>query len=62
MTSQTGQQMIRIHILFNISRSKDSQTMKFAQIKEYNTRKIFLKKSYRKWGGEASLTISFIIF
>ena len=29
MTSQTGQQIITIHILFNASRSKSNQTMKF---------------------------------
>ena len=27
MTSQTGKQVIKIHILPNISRSKDNQTM-----------------------------------
>ena len=36
----------------NISRSKDSMTMKFGQLIENNMRKIFLEKSYTKWGGE----------
>ena len=35
-----------IHILSNISRSKDNQTMKFGQLIQYNTRDIFLEKSY----------------
>ena len=55
MTSQTGQQIITIHILPNISRSKGNQTMKFGQSVEYNMRNIFLEKSYIKCGGEASL-------
>ena len=29
MTSQTGQQIITIHLLPNISRTKDNQTVKF---------------------------------
>ena len=44
MTLQPGKQAIVIHILPNISRSKDNQTMKFGQPIEYNMRKIFLKK------------------
>ena len=32
MTSQTGQQIITIQILPNISRSKGNQTMKFGQL------------------------------
>ena len=55
MTSQTGQQIITIYILPNNSRSKDNQAMKFAQLREYNMRNIFLKKSYTKCGGETSL-------
>ena len=31
MISQPGKQVIAIHILPNISRSKDNQTMKFGQ-------------------------------
>ena len=52
--SQTGQQTITTHILHNISRSKGSQTMKLGQLIEYSMRNIFLEKSYRKCGGEAS--------
>ena len=32
MTSQPGKQTIEMHLLPNISRSKDKQTMKFAQL------------------------------
>ena len=52
MTSQPGSQTITIHILPNISRSKDNQTMKFGQLIEYNMRNIFAEKSYTKCGGE----------
>ena len=34
MPSQTGLQTIAIHILVNISQSKDNQTMKFGQLTE----------------------------
>ena len=55
MTTQTtGQQLITIHILPNISRSKGNQTIKFGQLLEYSMRNIFLRKSYTKCGGEAS--------
>ena len=37
-----------MHLLPNISRSKGSQTMKFGQLIEYNTRNIFSQKSCRK--------------
>ena len=58
MTSQPIKQTIAIHILPNISRSKDNQTMKFGQLIEYNMRNIFLAKSYAKCGVE-TITISF---
>ena len=54
MTPQTGQQIIAIQILFNISRSKDNQTMKFGQLIEYKVKKNFLEKSHTMYGGEAS--------
>ena len=53
MTLQPGQQATAIHILSNISRNKDNQTMKFGQIVEYNMRNIFVEKLYTKCGGEA---------
>ena len=56
LTSQYGKQTIAIHILPNISRSKGNQTMKFAQLIEYNMRNIFLNKLYTIYCGEASST------
>ena len=53
MTSQTRHQIIKIHILPDILRSKGNQTMKLGQLIEYNMRDIFLKKSYTKFSGEA---------
>ena len=38
------------HILPNISRTKDNQTMKFGQLIEYNMRNIFVEISYTKCG------------
>ena len=54
MASQPGKQTIATHILSNISRNKDNQTMEFSQLREYNTRNIFFEKSYTKCGGETS--------
>ena len=54
MTSQPRKQTISIHILRNISLSKDNQKMKFAKVIEYNMRNILLKKSCRKCGKEKS--------
>ena len=54
MKSKLGYPTIVVHILPNISRSKDNQTMKFGQLIEYNMRNIFLEKSYTKCGGETS--------
>ena len=52
MTPQPGKQIIAIHILPNISRSKSNQTMKFSQLLKYNMRNIFLEKTYTKLGEE----------
>ena len=54
MTLQTGQRIIALHILPNISRIKGNQAMKFGQLIKCNMRNIFLEKSYTKCGGEAS--------
>ena len=43
MMSQTGQQIITIHILSNIARSEGKQTVKFGQSIEYNMRNISWK-------------------
>ena len=52
MTTHPGKQTITIHILFNISRIKGNQTMKFGKLIECNMRDIFLEKSYKKYAGE----------
>ena len=54
MTSQTGQEIIAIPMLSNISRSKANQAMKFSQLIEYNMRNTLLEKSYTKCDGEAN--------
>ena len=54
MSSQTGQQVITIHILFNASRSKSNQTMKFGQLIKHKMRNVFLEKSCTKFNGKAS--------
>ena len=43
MTPQTGKQTIAIHILPNISRSKENEAMKFGRLIEYNKRNNFFK-------------------
>ena len=42
-TLQPGQQIITIHILADISRSKDNQAMKFGRLIKYSVRNIFSK-------------------
>ena len=42
---QIGKQTITMHVLRNISRSKDNKTMKFGQLIEHNLRNTFLQKS-----------------
>ena len=48
----TWEKTIAMHILANISRNKDNQTMKLGQLIEYNMRNIFLEKLYSKCRGE----------
>ena len=50
IASHPGYQTVVIHILTNISRSKDNQVMKFGQLIEYIIRNIFLEKSFTKCG------------
>ena len=47
MTPETWKQMIKIHILPSISRSKDNQAMKFRQLIEYKVRNSFVQKSIK---------------
>ena len=41
MTPSTGNQIITTHIMPNISRIKNNQTMKFGQLIIYNIKNIF---------------------
>ena len=52
MKSQTGYQIIAVHILTNISRSKGNQRIKFVQLIECNMKTVILQKSFSKCGGE----------
>ena len=45
MVSHTGQHIITINMLSNISKSKGKQIMKFRQLIEYNIRNIILQKN-----------------
>ena len=44
MTSETGQHIITIHILLNISRSKDNQAIKFGQPLKYSHSSKIMRK------------------
>ena len=48
MMSRSDLQTIATHILLNISRSKDNQTMKLGQLIEDNKRNNFLQKLCEK--------------
>ena len=48
MTSQPGKQILAIHVLVNISKSKRNQTMKFGQLIEFNMKNIFVEKTFTK--------------
>ena len=50
MTSQPAYYTIIISTLPNISRNKNSQTMRFDQLIEYKEGNIFIPKSCTKWG------------
>ena len=54
MISKTLPQIITIHILPDISRSKGNQTMTFGQLIQYNMKKFFNEKLHTKCGKEAS--------
>ena len=64
MTSHTGKQVIIIHILPNISRSKGNQAIKFSHLIAYKGRNIFLQKSldFQKTRLGHIITAKFIIF
>ena len=48
MASQPELETTAIHILPNISRSKDKQTMKHGQLRELNNRNFFCSKIIQK--------------
>ena len=52
MASQPGKQIVAIHILLNISRIKDNQTMKFGKLIESGMITTFLEKPYTKCDAE----------
>ena len=55
MTSFTGKLMqLQLHILLNISRSKDNQIIKVGQLTEYNVRNTFLSKIHSKFDAKTS--------
>ena len=62
MTSQPGLQTIAIHILPNISQSKDNQAMKFGQLIDYDKINVFLQKLCKTWGRETSSRALFIFW
>ena len=47
--SQLGQQTITVHILPNISQSKDNQTLKFNQKQNIKIEIFFFKNIYNKY-------------
>ena len=53
-------QITKIHILSNISKSKDNQTTKIGHLIEYSVRTFFFQKSFREWGRETSFRPLFI--
>ena len=46
MTSQSGQKIIPIHTLLNISRSKGNHAMKLLQLMKLSVRNIFFIKNH----------------
>ena len=54
MTSQTGQKLLAIHILPNISRNNINQTMKFRRLLQNSVINICLKKLCRKLDRETT--------
>ena len=51
MTSQTGQQIIALHILPNSSRCKGIRAMKVGQLIQYSVRNVFLQIIQKlRWG------------
>ena len=62
MTSKPGEQTIAVHILPNISRSKDIQAMKLGQLIEYIKKNIFFFKSYAQNNAAGQVPDPFLFF
>ena len=62
MRPSTGKLKITKHILSNISRTEDNQSMKFGQLIECNVRNIFLQKLCRKWHRVSSSRPLFVFY
>ena len=60
MTSQFRRQAIAIHVLLNISRSKDSETIRFGQLIEYRLKDILFLKNHTQNMVEKLLSDPFI--
>ena len=62
MTSKTGQQIITIHILPNILRSKGNQSMKFGKLIKVQRQKYFSSKIMQKMrqGNQFQLSFCFL--
>ena len=60
MTSQFSRQAIAIHVLLNISRSKDSETIRFGQLIEYHVKDILFLKYHTQNMVEKLLSDPFI--
>ena len=60
MTSQFRGQAIAIHVLLNISRSKDSETIRFGQLIEYHVKDILFLKNHTQNMVEKLLSDPFI--
>ena len=59
--SQPGKQIIEIHILPNISKSKGKQTMKFGQLTEYNKINFFLQSHAENEAGRLVLDLFLLL-
>ena len=62
VTSQSGLQIITIHILPNTSRKKGNQTMKFDRLIKYNAKNIFFSRNHAENGAWTLVPDLFLIF
>ena len=62
MAAQTGEQIIAIHVLPNIPKSKGSPAMNFGQLTKFNMRKIFFKTHAENEAGRLVPGLFFFFF